>query len=139
LGYVRSGRGVPRSIVRPKLTVWRNDVAAGAIAAIVGLPVCIASGLLAFAPLGPSYAVAGATAGLCGEIGSCCVSALVATSSFIVTTSRVSEALLLASLPAALLTVALRPSLPTNMSSPLSCCTAVIRSYSTVRAAGDRD
>ena len=82
----------------------RNDLAAGAIAAIVSLPVCAASGLLAFAPLGPGYAVAGATAGLCGAIVSCCVSALFATSSFIVTTSRVSEALLLASLTTALLT-----------------------------------
>lgn len=85
------------------LTVWRNDLAAGAIAAIVSLPVCVASGLLAFAPLGPGYAVAGATAGLCGAIISCCVSGLFATSSFIVTTSRVSEALLLASLTTALL------------------------------------
>src|SRR5688572_25376290 len=87
------------------LTVWRNDLAAGAIAAIVSLPVCVASGLLSFAPLGPGYAVAGATAGLCGAIISCCVSGLFATSSFIVTTSRVSEALLLASLTTALLRI----------------------------------
>ncbi len=85
------------------LTVWRKDLAAGAIAAIVSLPVCVASGLLAFAPLGPAYAVAGAAAGLCGAIVACCVSALFATSSFVVTTSRVSEALLLASLTTALL------------------------------------
>jgi sulfate permease, SulP family len=80
-----------------------RDIAAGAIAAIVSLPVCIASGLLAFAPLGPEYAAAGATAGLCGAIVACCVSALVARSSFVVTTARVSEALLLASLTTALL------------------------------------
>ena len=85
------------------LTVWRKDLAAGGIAAIVSLPVCVASGLLAFAPLGPGYAVAGATAGLCGAIVACCVSALLATSSFVVTTSRVSEALLLATLTTALL------------------------------------
>ena len=95
---------VPRA-TRSALTVWRDNVAAGAIAAIVSLPVCVASGVLAFAPLGPSYAVAGATAGLCGAIVSCCVSGLFATSSFIVTTSRVSEALLLASLTTALLAV----------------------------------
>ena len=94
---------VPQA-TKSTLTVLRNDLAAGAIAAIVSLPVCAASGLLAFAPLGPGYAVAGATAGLCGAIVSCCVSALFATSSFIVTTSRVSEALLLASLTTALLT-----------------------------------
>jgi len=87
------------------LTVWCNNLGAGAIAAIVSLPVCVASGLLAFAPLGPGYAVAGATAGLCGAIVSCCVSALFATSSFIVTTSRVSEALLLASLTTVLLAI----------------------------------
>ena len=85
------------------LTVLRDDLAAGAIAAIVSLPVCAASGLLAFAPLGPGFAVAGATAGVCGAIVSCVVSALFATSSFIVTTSRVSEALLLAGLTTALL------------------------------------
>lgn len=83
----------------------RNDIAAGAVAAIVSLPVCIASGLLAFAPLGASYATAGAAAGLCGAIVSCCVSGLSATSSFMVTTSRVSEALLLASLASALLAI----------------------------------
>ncbi len=94
----------PRAVKSP-LTVVRKDVVAGAIAAIVSLPVCAASGLLAFAPLGPGYAVAGATAGLCGAIVSCCVSALFATSSFIVTTSRVSEALLLASLTTALLAI----------------------------------
>jgi hypothetical protein len=50
------------------LAAWSNDIAAGAIAAIVTLPVCIASGILAFAPLGPDYAAAGAAAGLCGAI-----------------------------------------------------------------------
>ena len=88
---------------RSTLTVWRRDLAAGAIAAIVSLPVGIASGLLAFAPLGPDYAAAGAAAGLCGAIVTCCVAALFATSSFVVTTTRVSEALLLASLTTALL------------------------------------
>ncbi len=87
------------------LTVWRKDLAAGAIAAIVSLPVCVASGLLAFAPLGPDFAVAGATAGLCGAIVACCVSALFATSSFVATTPRVSEALLLASLTTTLLAI----------------------------------
>jgi MFS superfamily sulfate permease-like transporter len=85
------------------LTIWRNDLAAGAIAAIVSLPVCVAAGLLAFASLGPGYAAMGAAAGLCGAIVSCCASALFATSSFVVTTPRVSEALLIASLATALL------------------------------------
>ena len=94
-----------RQTTKSTLTAWRNDLTAGAIAAIVSLPVCVASGLLAFASLGPGYAAAGATAGLCGAIVGCCVSALFATSSFIVTTSRVSEALLLASLTTTLLAI----------------------------------
>jgi hypothetical protein len=64
------------------------------------LPICIASGILAFAPLGPDYAAAGAAAGLCGAIVTGGVAALVATSSFVITTPRVSEALLRADHPA---------------------------------------
>jgi len=85
-----------------RLIGWRQDINAGAIASIVTLPVCIASGVLAFAPLGPSYAAMGAAAGLCGAIVAGSVSALVATSSFIMTSPRVSESLLLASLIAVL-------------------------------------
>jgi MFS superfamily sulfate permease-like transporter len=48
--------------------------------------------------LGPSYAATGAAAGLCGAIVAGCVSALVATSSFIITSPRVSVSLILASL-----------------------------------------
>jgi len=81
-----------------RLIGWRQDINAGAIASIVTLLVCIASGVLAFAPLGPSYAAMGAAAGLCGAIVAGSVSALVATSSFIMTSPRVSESLLLASL-----------------------------------------
>jgi MFS superfamily sulfate permease-like transporter len=81
-----------------RLVGWRQDITAGAIASIVTLPVCVASGVLAFAPLGPSYAAMGAAAGLSGAIVAGAVSALVATSSFITTSPRVSESLLLASL-----------------------------------------
>jgi sulfate permease, SulP family len=77
---------------------WRKEIAAGAIASIVSLPICIASGVLAFAPLGPSYAAVGAAAGLTGAIVTGFVAGLVATSSFVITSPRVSEALLLASL-----------------------------------------
>jgi len=86
-----------------RLIGWRKDFTAGAIASIISLPVCIASGVLAFAPLGPSYAAMGAAAGLGGAIVAGAVSALVATSSFIGTSPRVSEALVLASLVVALL------------------------------------
>jgi len=47
---------------------FRNEIAAGAIASILSLPVCVAAGVLAFSPLGPAYAALGATAGLLGAI-----------------------------------------------------------------------
>jgi sulfate permease, SulP family len=53
---------------------------------------------LAFAPLGPDFAAAGAAAGLTGAIVTGIVVGLVATSSFIIASPRVSESLLLASL-----------------------------------------
>jgi SulP family sulfate permease len=82
---------------------WRQDIAAGAIASIVSLPVCVASGVLALAPLGPSYAATGAAAGLCGAIVAGIVSALLATSSFVIASPRVGPSLILASLITTLL------------------------------------
>jgi len=70
---------------------FRNEIAAGAIASILSLPVCVAAGVLAFSPLGPAYAALGATAGLLGAIAAGGISALAATSSFVVTIPRVSE------------------------------------------------
>ncbi len=81
---------------------WRQDIAAGAIASIVSLPVCVASGVLAFAPLGPGYAATGAAAGLCGAIVGGIASALFAKSSFVVASPRVGPSLILASLITAL-------------------------------------
>ena len=86
----------------PAITFWRKDIAAGAIASIVSLPVCVASGVLAFAPLGSGYAATGAAAGLCGAIVTGIVAAIISTSSFIITSPRVSESLLLAGLIIAL-------------------------------------
>src|ERR1700687_658581 len=80
------------------IRAWRQDIAAGAIASIVSLPVCVASGVLALAPLGPSYAATGAAAGLCGAIVAGIVSALLATSSFVIASPRVGPSLILASL-----------------------------------------
>jgi MFS superfamily sulfate permease-like transporter len=94
----------PNRVITSNLTMvstfasWRTEIAAGAIASIVSLPVCVASGVLAFAPLGPGHAATGAAAGLCGAIVAGAVSALVSTSSFVITSPRVSESLLLASL-----------------------------------------
>ena len=75
------------------------------------MPVCVASGVLAFAPLGPGYAAAGAAAGLTGAIVAGIVTGLFATSSFIVTSPRVSESLLLASL---IVTLSTRPAIASD-------------------------
>src|SRR5438309_9621542 len=80
------------------LDAWRKEITAGAIASIVSLPICIASGVLAFAPLGPSYAAVCAAAGLTGAIVTGIVAGLVSTSSFIITSPRFSEAVLIDSL-----------------------------------------
>ena len=82
----------------PPRVVWHAEIAAGCVATIPSLPVSIASGVLAFAPLGPDYTAMGAAAGLIGAIVTGGLTALIATSSFIVTIPRVSEALILASL-----------------------------------------
>jgi sulfate permease, SulP family len=92
---------------------WRTEIAAGGIASILSLPVCVASGVLALAPLGPNYTAMGAAAGLIGAIVAGCVSALLATSSFIVTIPRVSEALILASL---IITLSAKPEIASDKS-----------------------
>lgn len=90
---------------------WRQDITAGAIASIVSLPVCVASGVLAFAPLGPAYAATGAAAGLCGAIVAGIVSALFATSSFVIASPRVGPSLILASL---ITTLSANPAVASN-------------------------
>ena len=77
---------------------WRQDITAGAMASIISLPGCVASGVLAFAPLGPGYAATGAAAGLCGAIVAGIISAIFATSSFVIASPRVGPSLILASL-----------------------------------------
>lgn len=77
---------------------WRSEISAGLISSLVCLPLCLACGLLVFAPLGPDYVALGAAAGLYGGAIVGLVAAVVATSSYIVTTSRVSMALVQAGL-----------------------------------------
>lgn len=79
-------------------TNWRAEIAAGLMSTLVCLPLSLGCGLLAFAPLGPDYVAAGATAGLYGGIIVGVVAAIVATSTYIVTTARVSMALVQAGL-----------------------------------------
>ena len=90
---------------RPRWAIWLTDLKAAANALIINFPGAIAGGLLVFGPLGPSYAVMGAAAGLSGAIIVGVVPALLATSSVVVTTARIGEALVLATLPATLLTI----------------------------------
>lgn len=46
----------------------QGDIVGGITSAVITLPIAIASGLLAFSPLGPGYAALGATAGLYGAV-----------------------------------------------------------------------
>ena len=82
---------------------WQQEVPAGLMAAVVTVPICLAAGLLIFAPLGPDFAGVGVACGLWGAIMAGGVSAAMATSSFIVTIPRVSPALVQSSLIIALL------------------------------------
>jgi MFS superfamily sulfate permease-like transporter len=68
------------------------------MSSLVCFPLCLACGLLVFGPLGPGDVAIGAAAGLYGGAIVSVVAALVATSSYIVTTSRVSMALVQAGL-----------------------------------------
>src|SRR4051812_22683609 len=87
-----------RSSKLASLSRMQGDLVAGAVASIISLPISIASGVLAFAPLGSKYAAVGAAAGLSGAIVTRALSALVATSSFVITSPGISLALLLSSL-----------------------------------------
>jgi MFS superfamily sulfate permease-like transporter len=81
---------------------WRSEIGAGLMSSLVCLPLSLACGLLVFAPLGPDHVALGAAAGLYGGAIVGALSALVATSSYIVTASRVSMALVQAGLTSTL-------------------------------------
>lgn len=87
----------------PAAPNWRQEVTAGLTAGVLGLPMCLAAGVLVFAPLGPDYVAEGAAAGLFGFIVAGAIAALVATSSFVITVPRASPSLVLATLIAALM------------------------------------
>lgn len=76
----------------------RRDLLAGLTVACASLPICLATGLLVFAPLGPAFFALGITAALYGYIVGGAVAAFSATSSFIVSSPRASTALVQASL-----------------------------------------
>jgi SulP family sulfate permease len=62
---------------------WQQDIVAGLIVGILALPICLAAGTLAFAPLGTDFVAVGAAAGLYGAIVAGAVTALVAFAGFI--------------------------------------------------------
>jgi MFS superfamily sulfate permease-like transporter len=80
-----------------------RDTAAGIAAAFVGLPICLASGALAFSSLGVTYGSAGITGGLYGAVVGGLIATLFSRSSFVISSPRASLALIQASLGAALL------------------------------------
>jgi SulP family sulfate permease len=82
---------------------WRSEISAGLMSSLVCLPLSLACGLLVFAPLGPDYVAMGAAAGLYGGAIVGGIAAAVATSSYIVSTSRVSMALVQAGLTGTLM------------------------------------
>ena len=84
---------------------WRSfgrDLLAGVTVASLSLPICLATGLLLFGPLGAAFAAAGIVASLYGFIVGGGIAALAAKSSFVVSSPRASTALVQAGLIAAL-------------------------------------
>ncbi|MGM4989295.1 SLC26A/SulP transporter family protein [Tardiphaga sp. 841_E9_N1_2] len=104
------------------LVDWRSEISAGLISSLVCLPLCLACGLLVFAPLGPDYVATGAAAGLYGGAIVGLVAAVVATSSYIVTTSRVSMALVQAGLTTTLVNDATLASQPAMIVTAIMLC-----------------
>src|SRR5690606_17949260 len=76
----------------------RQDVVAGIAVACISLPICLATGLLLFNPLGSAYYAAGIAASLYGFIVGGTAAALAGRSSFLVSSPRASTALVQASL-----------------------------------------
>jgi SulP family sulfate permease len=85
------------------LAQLRRELAAGVSTALVALPVCISSGVLAYAPLGGDFIAKGAAAGLTGGAVSAILTSSVASSSFVMSSPRASISLIQASLAAFLL------------------------------------
>ncbi|HEY0442369.1 MAG TPA: SulP family inorganic anion transporter, partial [Xanthobacteraceae bacterium] len=80
-----------------------REIGAGVALACATLTVCLSQGLLAYAPLGHSHVALGAAAGLYGAAVAGGVAALLATSSFVVTSPRASISVIQAGLVASLL------------------------------------
>jgi len=81
----------------------RREIGAGLSAALVAVPICISSGVLAYAPLGLGYIARGAVAGLTSGAFAAIVAAFVASSSFVISSPKASISLIQASVAAFLL------------------------------------
>ena len=90
-------------IAPARLDFLRREIGAGVVAGLVALPVCIASGVLAYAPLGLHSMAQGASAGLTGGAFSAIFAAIFATPSFVISSPRASISIIQASLAAWLL------------------------------------
>jgi sulfate permease, SulP family len=71
---------------RKKIAALRQELIAGTTVALVMLPVCMASGVLVYGQLGPSFLTQGILSGMYGAVFAAIISALLASSSFIATT-----------------------------------------------------
>lgn len=90
-------------IAPARLHFLRREIGAGVVAGLVALPVCIASGVLAYAPLGLHNMAQGASAGLTGGAFAAIFAAIFATPSFVISSPRASISIIQASLAAWLL------------------------------------
>jgi SulP family sulfate permease len=86
-----------------RLGFLRREIGAGVTAGLVALPICLASGVLAYAPLGLHNIAQGASAGLTGGAFSAIFAAVFATPSFVISSPRASISIIQASLAAFLL------------------------------------
>jgi len=88
----------------PPAPSWSTELGAGVTVGLLAIPLSLAPAVLIFAPLGPDYAAAGAAAGLVGAVLGGAIVALMATSSFVITVPRASNALILSAVVATLMT-----------------------------------
>src|ERR1700726_4784847 len=104
------------------LALLRREFGAGISTALVALPICISSGVLAYAPLGGSFIEQGAAAGLTGGPPAALISALVPGSPFVMSRPRASISLIQGNLAAFLLTQPAFLSQPQLIIDAMSIC-----------------
>ena len=96
------GNTLPEPRLR-RLAFLRREIGAGLKTGLVALPICLSSGVLAYAPLGIHSIGQGAVAGLNGGAFAAIFAALVASPSFVISSPRASISLIQATLAGYLL------------------------------------